>query len=1252
MKRIAPSLLAGGLLVLAALSVTTRADAQAGAQDLRDLRPLVMLMVDTSGSMERQMNCTCADDACTNCLPNCALPNDGGGRPPDAKKSRWMVTLEALTGSFENYECDLLDRTANNGATYDLGYYRPYGQPWTCSSPDNPGGDSCKAFPSSGLSGAVYTQTDNGILDNFGDRARFGLMTFDGWDTYVGTGPLVDEAIYSRDRGYAQDGLWSYGSFHGAGLAQAYQRTFPGLEADTGMSGGAQMRVPGRFRYPNCPSEYQMDTGARGRNATEGALLSIDSCATPPCNMQNLADNIQEVLLDTRPWGGTPIAAMLEDLYFHLDEDDSDQFVACRPHYGVLITDGKPDDDYRRFGCDCHQNADSQAPGYCGPDSNRDNPSNLFCPYMRPADIARDLVTGRSDRPPLLEELHVIGLDLDDEARDALEEIAMEGGTELADVDDPVAFEQRLAGIVQSTFQAVSRTAPIFLESRTPEIGSPADVNVKQYEISTGFQMADTDEDPWVGFLERKRYICGGGGQGLVAQDLRDDTDRFHEVLNQQNGNRTLWTTLPNSGPADYRGVINKTSAGHCQANGSGCRDKVLVSEAGMFPGAPTVDDDDLQAYGSPDSGEVIAWMAGEAGTVREGKRLGDIFHSMPAVVGAPRNDTTDQAYNIFRQQPEVRTRPLTLYVNSNDGILHAFSIEAARDLGGSVVYQHGEEMWGFIPPLLMTRLKDQLVSHQFLLDGTPTVRDVRLSYVRAAGVNRALSNPNPYRTVLITGMRGAGNAYVALDVTDPRKPSFLWQFTDPDMGYTYGQPAIVQASFMFDSGGGPQLESRAVAVLAGGSGKVAEFDTNLLNLGALLSPAPNCQVTLGVLGDDVAESYQQPGNRGAYETYTAVAEATTIRHRNDIRCWQRPGRALYFVDVATGRLIKKLYDDNADHSRIKFTAPLIGSPVAFNNEIGSETSRLFITDADGVIWRIDMSDSTQGMESGVNVGTNWDDGWTARPFHDIFHDHGPNEGEVSLAKPLLTQDGEGRVVLVVGSGDGDNYAKLDARNRVVSLTEVIKPGTSGNSPDDWAAALNWQLMEQGEHPGFAVSELVTGGMTLHDGVVYLSSFISAAGGNACDVGRARMWALDYRERDQRNTSVNPVTYYPKLIDVYQGQLIDAADRQVNITAADAKEDLLLQTPTINDGVACTTITAYQTDIDVGYGNYDVAALTGGSGMAVIDRNASAPPMVLTAQASGDGAAQRQGSALSSVATTIDRRQKLTRIMSVAGASD
>ncbi|MCX7174335.1 MAG: PilC/PilY family type IV pilus protein, partial [Proteobacteria bacterium] len=112
------------------------------------------------------------------------------------------------------------------------------------------------------------------------------------------------------------------------------------------------------------------------------------------------------------------------------------------------------------------------------------------------------------------------------------------------------------------------------------------------------------------------------------------------------------------------------------------------------------------------------------------------------------------------------------VYAASNDGMLHAFSSTT------------GAESWAYIPSVLLPSLykladKNYANLHQYFLDGTPTVGEIYDGTV--------------WKTILVGGLNGGGRGYYALDITDPTAPAALWEFTDTNLGYTYGNPEIAK---------------------------------------------------------------------------------------------------------------------------------------------------------------------------------------------------------------------------------------------------------------------------------------------------------------------------------------------------------------------------------------------------------------------------------------------------------------------------
>jgi type IV pilus assembly protein PilY1 len=158
---------------------------------------------------------------------------------------------------------------------------------------------------------------------------------------------------------------------------------------------------------------------------------------------------------------------------------------------------------------------------------------------------------------------------------------------------------------------------------------------------------------------------------------------------------------------------------------------------------------------------------------------LGDIVYSAPKYVGAPafRYPDSLEANNYSDFKAAYKNRDEMIYVGANDGMLHAFDVST------------GVERFAFIPSSLLSRLPlltKQTYEHRFYVDGSPTVVD---AYVG-----------NNWKSVLVSGLNRGGQAVFALDVTNPNNLTeanansiFMWEFTDPDLGYTYSQPAIVK---------------------------------------------------------------------------------------------------------------------------------------------------------------------------------------------------------------------------------------------------------------------------------------------------------------------------------------------------------------------------------------------------------------------------------------------------------------------------
>ncbi len=1089
-------------LLIASLGTSTTASAQ--DPDIRNIRPHVMLLVDTSGSMERKPNCICATPACLECLPVCSAGS--------YEQNRWALVAQALTGEFSPYECNSDTRIGGiYTGQYDEGYFLPHIQ-----------------LPQE-LASYSGTQNSNGVLDIYLERIKFGLMTFDAIGTLSDRPPLVTQADFQTSP-FPTDSLGTKGMY-------SYGDDKP-------------------FSFPGAVTTYMLNNGARSAAAPEGGLVSVGADST--ASMTSTNASIQATVLGDiglgknplRPFGATPTAAMVSDLQHFLQTDGDitqktadpgpgDPYYGCRARSAVLITDGFPNGDMRGSPVNCQLLG--QPVGATG------------CPYDEITDTVSAMISAGE-----LDKFYVIGFALDGDPGEVatvealLNDIASVGDTDtaylVADRDELVTALSTILN--EQNPGATSRTAPV-ITGLSP--------GLVQAEFISGFNASFDASDPWDGILERRRIECIDGVP--VAQDIQD-SDRFQLVLNAQSSaptgvqawgsgtsvsfgggfTRNLWTALP-SNPADVNGHLignGKSKLTALNNDGIDVPPDFTGNEIRSVPVGEfnrSLSPEYFFGVGSTDTAQVatiVDWVHGVPGSGREDQRLGDIYHSTPAIVGPLVDDLEDTSYNDWRlglahqQSPnpvedlsadgwQLNSRPRVIYASTNDGIIHAFLADTygpndftvANKLDEFVCAGNkaaGTELWGFIPPMFLDDLDDLLSAgtKQWFADGNIQVRnlyDVR-SFAEDDGGGGTTDSPagqtNVWRTVLFVSFRNGGNGMVALDVTNPCKPEFLWQFTDGDLGATYGQPTAAQI-FLEDSDPTPQ----------GNPGGPIVFKPRQSH-GVILLPGGQGVEDAGASPCTIAAGPQLPEGMN-------TVNGLDITPRPQRRCWRGSssspaatpkGRALYFIDLMTGTTIRKL-DENT------FPAPLNGAVSVFRGDTGTVGSVAYTVDADGVLWRVDMSSADP-------------EDWNAEALHDMYHGEGYSDAEPTYFAPTITVDTTGKVVILVGTGNIDVLDDATAKNRVVSITENLTYGING-FVSTLEGRLNWEIdLDPGEQ--------MTGAVELFGGQVYFGTF-KAGGGttiDACPFGGSRIFGVQYLD-DPNNAGVplplltnalgNPSTY-------------------------------------------------------------------------------------------------------------------------------
>jgi len=157
---------------------------------------------------------------------------------------------------------------------------------------------------------------------------------------------------------------------------------------------------------------------------------------------------------------------------------------------------------------------------------------------------------------------------------------------------------------------------------------------------------------------------------------------------------------------------------------------------------------------------------------------LGDALESSPVFVGVP---VFKYSENNYPSGIDV-SRGKTVYIGTNDGMLHAFDADT------------GEERWAYVPSMVIPNMwkladKNYATMHAHYVNGDPIVSDVY--------------DGSSWKTILVGGLNGGGKGYYALDITNPDSPILLWEFGNSDcvgctrmdnnMGYSFGNPVITK---------------------------------------------------------------------------------------------------------------------------------------------------------------------------------------------------------------------------------------------------------------------------------------------------------------------------------------------------------------------------------------------------------------------------------------------------------------------------
>ncbi len=513
-----------------------------------------------------------------------------------------------------------------------------------------------------------------------------------------------------------------------------------------------------------------------------------------------------------------------------------------------------------------------------------------------------------------------------------------------------------------------------------------------------------------------------------------------------------------------------------------------------------------LNAAGLAD--DLINWARGqdtegEDGTIDTSMRAsvhGDVIHSRPVAINYGDNAA-----------PKI-----VVFYSGNDGMLRAINGNRP-DLNNVAVggVSPGGEIWSFMPPefyayidVLRKNVEELkfpassspagagMIAKPYGIDGPITAFD---GVVPDATVDATFGKKRKY---LFAGMRRAGRAVYAFDVTDITKPEILWKkgcvpdlnsadcTSDwEDIGQTWAQANVIYSAGYVDATG----EMKPMLIMGGGYDACEDYDNN-----------------------------------------------TDKNHG----CGGNPkGSLVYLLDAHTGAVLQTFDTDRG----------VVGAvTVVTYTEKNKAAQYAYATDLGGNVYRISgwTAGDTPAEIGNADPTVSGDGGWAITKIAQLgcdTHDAGCDLNRKFLFGPDVVRNpnNASQFTIVVGSGDRekplenygaaanvDNYffsildypanpdwlsddddaIKDECDDPVICLDALTQVTTAGDTTvGTWGFAL----------PLAAGEQVVTGAITVAD-TAYFSTHIPAKSDNVCsaNLGTATAYSVDYRKAKGDETNI------------------------------------------------------------------------------------------------------------------------------------
>jgi Tfp pilus tip-associated adhesin PilY1 len=459
----------------------------------------------------------------------------------------------------------------------------------------------------------------------------------------------------------------------------------------------------------------------------------------------------------------------------------------------------------------------------------------------------------------------------------------------------------------------------------------------------------------------------------------------------------------------------------------------------------------------------VVGFIRGDSTYNSENWKLGDVFRSTPVTVGSPSAfffDSRDAnaafaAHRAAHPRTSANGQRLVL-AGANDGQLHAFLTST------------GGEAWSFIPPNLLTKLRNIShsehptgLTHQYFVDGPVTVADVWLG--SGSGTGKSSSD---WKTFMVFGEGRGGTGYLwssstscdtgmnatysttfsyycgyyAFDLTNSLAPAYMWRLS----------PGATEAPYI----GEPWGKVMVGKVKISGDEKWVGF------VGAGYNAA-DCS-----------------GGEG---------------------CDNR-GKGFLVVDLSNGSVLWSY--THASNGEMDYSLAASCAVVDTDNDGFIDT--VYVGDLGGTVWRFKFCTAADGASCS---SSNWSGGRLFRASAGVIRP--------IYTTPSVAKDGAGSLWVYWGTGDKTDPTASNVQEKFFGVRDNnrtttwslgdLEDITSGIFDPDSSTRAGWYINLAGSGEKILADSVVFGG------VVYFTTYVPPSGDDPCSqAGTAKLNAVNY----------------------------------------------------------------------------------------------------------------------------------------------